>query len=71
MKTTTTRAYRDAVRHADQTGTDWCHQYAIDCGWDVDAIEATAERGPSDEDVEALGEEAAQELYRWCRGRER
>lgn len=30
------------------------HQYALDCGWDFSCIEATAERGLSDTDVEAI-----------------
>lgn len=30
------------------------HQYAIDAGWDFACIEATAERGLSDTDVEAI-----------------
>jgi hypothetical protein len=29
-------------------------QYALDCGWDISCIEATAERGLSDTDVEAI-----------------
>lgn len=61
-----TEAYLDAVAHAEQCGTDWRHQYALDHGWDAESIRRTAEEGASDYDREALGERA-DELIEWCR----
>lgn len=63
----TTQAHQDVINHAAQCGTTWPHQYALDNGWDADAIAAIAERGAPDHDVAALGADAAKELAEWCR----
>lgn len=51
------------------------HQYAIDGGWSIDEIRATAEHGVSDEDASRItqyygdgdeSEKAMQHLKSWC-----
>jgi len=43
------------------------HQYAIDCGWDFTAIEATAKQGVSEYDAAQMTTHQRRALLRWCR----
>ena len=51
----------------DSTGNWTPHQFAIDMGWDANAIEATARLGVSEADADGLTPEQQDELLAWCR----
>jgi hypothetical protein len=53
----------------DSIGIWTPQQYAIDCGWSLDQVLATAGMGIALEDLNELGEDRAAELVRWCEQR--
>jgi hypothetical protein len=63
VTTELTRIKEEANRRGN---VSWCQTYAEMQGWDLGAIEATAEQGAAELDVEILGAEAADELVEWC-----
>ena len=53
----------------DHTGAWTPAQYAIDAGWDLDCIKATAEYGVSEEDAAGLTDDQQSELRVFCKNR--
>jgi hypothetical protein len=62
-------AYRKHARKVskDLVGRWKSHDYAQAMGWTFARIKATAEKGLSEEDREALGAERTAELRQWCK----